>query len=401
MFAKRIPLFKLLGFQVWLDWTWFILALLITWSLATVLFPKLYEEAGLTPTVQWSMGVAGAAGLFVSIVLHELGHSVVARRFGMQMRGITLFIFGGVAEMTDEPPSAIAEFFVAIAGPVVSFLIGVGMLGMTTLGATLDWPTAIVGVTRWLGWINLVLVGFNLVPAFPLDGGRVFRAGLWYWKGDLRWATRVASSVGGMFGIVLIAIGLLSLFAGNFIGGVWWVVIGLFLRGASSASYQQVLLRRALEGEPVARFMSASPIVVPPDIPISTLIDEYFYRYYHRMYPVASNGHLVGCVSIADVKALPQHDWPVRTVTEIMSECGDANTVRADDDAMRALAKLNASGESRLMVVDDGQLVGILSLKDLLRFLSLRGRKTRAVLVQRKDTRDDGRETDLLRYRRP
>jgi Zn-dependent protease/CBS domain-containing protein len=372
MFAKRIPLFKLLGFQVWLDWTWFILALLITWSLATVLFPKLYEEAGLTPTVQWSMGVAGAAGLFVSIVLHELGHSVVARRFGMQMRGITLFIFGGVAEMTDEPPSAIAEFFVAIAGPVVSFLIGVGMLGMTTLGATLDWPTAIVGVTRWLGWINLVLVGFNLVPAFPLDGGRVFRAGLWYWKGDLRWATRVASSVGGMFGIVLIAIGLLSLFAGNFIGGVWWVVIGLFLRGASSASYQQVLLRRALEGEPVARFMSASPIVVPPDIPISTLIDEYFYRYYHRMYPVASNGHLVGCVSIADVKAIPQHDWPVRTVTEIMSECGDANTVRADDDAMRALAKLNASGESRLMVVDDGQLVGILSLKDLLRFLSLR-----------------------------
>ena len=372
MFAKRIPLFKLLGFQVWLDWTWFILALLITWSLATVLFPKLYEEAGLTPTVQWSMGVAGAAGLFVSIVLHELGHSVVARRFGMQMRGITLFIFGGVAEMTDEPPSAIAEFFVAIAGPVVSFLIGVGMLGMTTLGAPLDWPTAIVGVTRWLGWINLVLVGFNLVPAFPLDGGRVFRAGLWYWKGDLRWATRVASSVGGMFGIVLIAIGLLSLFAGNFIGGVWWVVIGLFLRGASSASYQQVLLRRALEGEPVARFMSASPIVVPPDIPISTLIDEYFYRYYHRMYPVASNGHLVGCVSIADVKALPQHDWPVRTVTEIMSECGDANTVRADDDAMRALAKLNASGESRLMVVDDGQLVGILSLKDLLRFLSLR-----------------------------
>jgi Zn-dependent protease/predicted transcriptional regulator len=372
MFTKRIPLFKLLGFQVWLDWTWFILALLITWSLATVLFPKLYEEAGLTPTVQWSMGVAGAAGLFVSIVLHELGHSVVARRFGMQMRGITLFIFGGVAEMTDEPPSAIAEFFVAIAGPVVSFLIGVGMLGMTTLGATLDWPTAIVGVTRWLGWINLVLVGFNLVPAFPLDGGRVFRAGLWYWKGDLRWATRVASSVGGMFGIVLIAIGLLSLFAGNFIGGVWWVVIGLFLRGASSASYQQVLLRRALEGEPVARFMSASPIVVPPDIPISTLIDEYFYRYYHRMYPVASNGHLVGCVSIADVKALPQHDWPVRTVTEIMSECGDANTVRADDDAMRALAKLNASGESRLMVVDDGHLVGILSLKDLLRFLSLR-----------------------------
>jgi Zn-dependent protease/predicted transcriptional regulator len=367
-----LPLFKLLGFQVWLDWTWFILALLITWSLATVLFPKLYEEAGLTPTVQWSMGVAGAAGLFVSIVLHELGHSVVARRFGMQMRGITLFIFGGVAEMTDEPPSAIAEFFVAIAGPVVSFLIGVGMLGMTTLGATLDWPTAIVGVTRWLGWINLVLVGFNLVPAFPLDGGRVFRAGLWYWKGDLRWATRVASSVGGMFGIVLIAIGLLSLFAGNFIGGVWWVVIGLFLRGASSASYQQVLLRRALEGEPVARFMSASPIVVPPDIPISTLIDEYFYRYYHRMYPVASNGHLVGCVSIADVKALPQHDWPVRTVTEIMSECGDANTVRADDDAMRALAKLNASGESRLMVVDDGHLVGILSLKDLLRFLSLR-----------------------------
>jgi Zn-dependent protease/CBS domain-containing protein len=372
MFGKRIPLCKLFGFQVWIDWSWFILALLITWSLATGLFPSLFADEHLSTATLWSMGVAGALGLFVSIVLHELGHSVVARQFGMQMRGITLFIFGGVAEMTDEPPSAKAEFFMAIAGPAVSVAIGGVMLAATAAGALYEWPTALVGVTGWLGWINLLLVGFNIVPAFPLDGGRVLRAALWHWTGDLRWATRVTSSVGGFFGIVLIVIGVLSMFAGNLVGGIWWVVLGLFLRGAASTSYKQLLVRRALEGEPVARFMNDDPVVVPADLPLQRLVDEYFYRHYHKMYPVNDGGRLVGCVTAGQLRETPRESWPSRTVRDVMEPCSEGNTIRSDADAMHALMKLNRSGASRIMVVDDGNLVGVLALKDLMRFLALR-----------------------------
>jgi Zn-dependent protease len=372
MFMKRVPLFKLLGFQVWIDWSWFILALLITWTLATGLFPRLYADAGIDAATYWVMGAAGAIGLFASIVLHELGHSVVARRFGIRMRGITLFIFGGVAEMTDEPPAASAEFWVAIAGPIVSVMIGVAMIGTSMLAAAAGWPVAFVGVAGWLGWINLVLVGFNLVPAFPLDGGRILRAVLWQVKGDLRWATRVTAGLGGTFGIVLIVFGVVNMLAGVLVAGIWWVVLGMFLRGAAASSYQQVLVRRALEGEPVARFMSTAPIVVPPDISIRQLIDDYFYRHCHKMYPVAENGHLYGCVSIADIKTVPQDEWSTRVVREITDECSDRNTVHADDDAMQALSKLSRSGASRLIVVDDDRLVGILSLKDLMKFLSMK-----------------------------
>jgi Zn-dependent protease len=372
VFTHRIPLFKLLGFQVWIDWSWFILAVLITWSLAAGLFPALFKEANLSTATLWSMGVAGAIGLFVSIVLHELGHSLVARRFGMQMRGITLFVFGGVAEMTDEPPSAGAEFFMAIGGPIVSVVIGVCMLAPTMVGATLHWPIEVVGVTGWLGWINLVLVGFNLIPAFPLDGGRVLRAALWQWKKDLRWATHVTARLGSAFGIFLIAFGVLSAVFGNLIGGIWWFVLGMFLRGAARMSYQQVLFRRALEGEPVERFMRRDPVTVQPDMSVQELVEHFVYRHQFKLYPVTENGHLLGCVTLSAIKHLPQEEWGSRRVGDIMADCTEDNTVAPSSDAMHALAKLNRTGASRLMVADDGHLAGVLALKDVVGFLSMK-----------------------------
>src|SRR6056297_2812322 len=208
MITKRFKIFSLLGFPIYLDLSWFAIVILISWSLATSVFPSQVE--GLTATAYWTMGVLGALGLFASILAHELGHAVVARRFELPMRGITLFIFGGVAEMTREPPSAKAEFFVAIAGPIVSIIIAILCAVLAVAGSTVL-PPAVDGVVWYLAMINAIVVAFNLIPAFPLDGGRVLRSILWHIKGNLRWATKISSSLGSMFGVVLIVLGLFNL----------------------------------------------------------------------------------------------------------------------------------------------------------------------------------------------
>ncbi len=200
----------------------------------------------------------------------------------------------------------------------------------------------------------------------------MLRAALWHWQGDLRAATRITAGIGGTFGLVLIALGVMSLLTGNFIAGFWWAVLGLFLRGAAAASYQQVLIRRALEGEVVGRFMTPQAVVVEQGLSIRRLIDEYFYRHYHKMYPVTADGRLLGCVTSEQLKQVPREQWDRLTVGDVVQPCSDDNTIRPDADAMEALSKLQRSGVSRLMVVDEGRLVGILSLKDLMQFLSLK-----------------------------
>ena len=199
MFGHRMKLFKLLGFEVRIDASWIVIAVLVTWSLAKGAFPSWYPN--LTPATYWIMGVVGALGLFVSIVAHEFCHSLVARKFGMPMKGITLFIFGGVAEMGDEPPTAKAEFMMAIAGPLSSLAIGGCCYLIYLLGLQSQWPTPVNAVNYYLFYINVILAAFNLLPAFPLDGGRVLRSILWGAKGNMRWATRVSSSIGSAFGL--------------------------------------------------------------------------------------------------------------------------------------------------------------------------------------------------------
>ncbi|MBD3181570.1 CBS domain-containing protein [Candidatus Poribacteria bacterium] len=370
MFGKKIKLFNLFGFEVKIHLSWFIIAFLVTWSLAAGLFPSYYE--GLSTSTYWIMGILGAVGLFASIIFHELWHSLVARRFGMPMHGITLFIFGGVAEMEDEPPSAKAEFYMAIAGPVTSIIVGVIFYVIYILGDIGGWPTAATGVFSYLGFINFILAGFNLLPAFPLDGGRVLRSALWKWKDNLSWATRIASRIGSGFGVVLIIFGIFGFVRGSFIGGIWWVLIGFFLRNASQTSYQRVLMRRALEGESIKRFMESDPVTAPPSISVDELVQNYIYKYHFKMFPVLEDEKLVGCVTTRKVKGIPQEEWNVRTVKEITEECSDDNTISPEADAMDALSTMNKTQNSRLMVTEDGQLVGIISLKDMLKFLSLK-----------------------------
>jgi Zn-dependent protease/predicted transcriptional regulator len=367
-FGNELTLFKLFGFTVRLDASWIFIALLVTWTLAVGLFPARRPE--LAPMTYWLMGIFGAVGLFASIVFHELWHSLVARRYGLPMKGITLFIFGGMAEMDEEPERPGVEFAMAIAGPIASVVIGTFFYLLYSWGG--DYWGVAAEVLWYLAFINWVLAVFNLVPAFPLDGGRILRAALWRWKGDLRWATHQAARFGSGFGLILIALGILSVLTGNLVGGLWYVILGLFLRSAAQLSYQQVLLRESFEGVPVRRLMKKEPITVPPDLSLRELVEEHIYVHHFKMFPVVENDRLLGCVTTRAVKEIPREEWGFRTVRSVLGSCADGHTVAPETTVTEALAVMNKNGLSRLMVVREGRLEGIISLKDILGALSAR-----------------------------
>jgi Zn-dependent protease len=365
-FGRPIELFEIFGFKVRIDLSWFVVAALVTWQLSALTFPS--QLPNLAPGTYWLMGIAGALAYFVSILLHELAHSVMARGYGVAIRGITLFIFGGVSEMTEDPPSAQAELMIAAAGPAASL----GLAGALALATGLDLPGPAVAVLGYLALLNGSLALLNLIPAFPLDGGRLLRAVLWGWGGNLRRATRISAAIGSGFGLLLVGVGVVSVLNG-FLYGVWIFVLGLFLRNAATASYQQLLLRRTLEGEPVSRFMHPDPVTVPRAISVLELVQSYIYRYHFKMFPVVDDsGRLLGCVTARQVRALPREEWDRQTVGALADRCSPENTIQAGTDAMEALSRMSRTGASRLMVVDGDRLLGILSLKDLLRFFSLK-----------------------------
>lgn len=370
MFGKKIHLFTIFGFKVGIDLTWFLLAILVAWSLAEGLFPAFYE--GYTRATYWWMGAAGALGLFISIVFHEFWHSVVARQYGLPMKGITLFIFGGVAEMEDEPQNAKTELLMAIAGPISSVVLGGIFLLLYWAMAAGGWFGPVAAVLQYLGWLNFILAVFNMLPAFPLDGGRVLRSILWAIKGDLRWSTRIAAAIGSGFGMLLIILGLVTFISGGFIAGIWYFLIGMFVRGAAQMSYRQVLVRKALGGEPISHFMKTDPITVPPSISVRDLVDDYFYRYHYKMFPVASNGNLNGCINSRQVKEIPREDWERLSVEDVLAPCSVDTTISPDTDALKALSIMNRTGNSRLLVVEGEHLLGVVTLKDMLQFLNLK-----------------------------
>ncbi|MFO7903347.1 MAG: site-2 protease family protein [Planctomycetota bacterium] len=372
MFGRGIRLFKLFGFTVEIDVSWLIIAVLVTWSLATGYFPRFHEN--LSTTSYWWMGVFGALGLFASIVFHEFSHSLVARQYGLEMSGIRLFIFGGVAQMDEEPDTPVAEFMMAIAGPIASVLVSGAALGLSTVGTNLGWATPVTAVLAFIAWINGVLVVFNLIPAFPLDGGRILRAILWKLKDNLRWATRIATHAGSAFALFLVFMGVMNLVATeNYIAGMWWILLGLFLRAASESSYQQVLVRRVLSGAQVKEMMRTDAQTVPPSISIEDLVENYVYRYHFKMFPVIDeDGRLVGCITTRQVKEVPREQWGERTVGELAEQCTTENSVSPETDAMEAFQKMSGDGQSRLLVVEGDQLRGVIALKDISGLISLK-----------------------------
>lgn len=370
MFSRKIKLFRLFGFDVAIDPSLVILAILVTWSLSTAFFPSNYQN--LSTSTYWGMGIFGTLGLFLSIIIHEYCHSLVAKHHGLPVKGITLFIFGGVAEMSEEPPSARAELLIAIVGPLASFALAAVFYAVYRIAGRIDLPVAVSGLMRYLYLINFFLALFNLMPAFPLDGGRVLRAGLWKWKGNLRWATRTASTIGSGFGIMLIFFGVLQVLKGAFVGGMWLFLIGLFIRSAASMSYMHLQIRRALEGEPLKRFIKSDPVTVPPSLTLKELVENYIYRYHHKLYPVAEGDRLKGCVSTRQIKSIDRDQWDRITVDQVLEPCSSKNTIAPDIDAVEAFATMRQNNTSRLLVSEHGRLVGIIALKDMLDFLSMK-----------------------------
>lgn len=368
---RGFHLFTLFGFEVKLDLSWLLLALLISWSLGAGWFPARYPELS-SYAYAW-MGISVAIGVFFSIVFHEFSHSMVARHYGMPIRGITLFIFGGVAEMESEPPNPKTEFLMAIAGPISSFVLAAILWVAASLTEGSGLPQPITGVLSTLAVVNLTVAIFNLAPAFPLDGGRMLRAALWHWRRDLHEATFVSSRIGKGFGTALMILGVIAFVGGNLIGGMWWFLIGIFVRGAASSSYQQLVLKDMVEGQPVRRFMRSDPITVAPTLSIAEWVEDYIYRYHYKMYPVLDESRLLGCITVDSLQGIRREDWPSTRVADVMEARSETNTVDASTDTMALLTNiLQPDGRSRFMVVEGDRLVGIIALKDLLELISLK-----------------------------
>lgn len=370
MFGVNITLFKVFGIEIKIDFSWALIAIFIAWALAQGVFPQLY--AGFSAAAYWWMALAAVIGLAASIIIHELAHSLVAKSLGLPLKSITLFVFGGVAELEEEPKSPIAELVMAIAGPLASVVLAL-LFGFAAQGAaSVPALSPISSVFKYLSLINWVVAVFNMLPAFPLDGGRVFRAAIWAVKRDYTAATRMASRVGVGLGTILMGLGIIWVLVGQLVGGLWWVLIGLFIRSsASSAVYQEQMLR-TFKGSPVQNFMTPDPVCTSPDCTLREFVDEYVYKYHFDLFPVTRDAELLGAMGLKEAKSVAREKWERVKVGDVMTPVSDENTIEATADAMKALLKMHKGKLSRLMVVENGRLVGVVALKDLLELLTLK-----------------------------
>lgn len=370
MFGKPIHLFRISGFDIRLDASWFVLFFLITFTLALGLFP--YQYPGLSFPAYLSMGVIGALGLFASIVFHEVSHSVVARRFGLRMKGITLFMFGGMAEMPEDPRKPAAEFWMAIAGPISSLVLAAAFYGVFSMGAFLAWPGSWNGILGYLALVNVFLAAFNMVPAFPLDGGRVLRSAVWQFTGDYARATRIASAIGSGFGLFFFILGAARIIAGNVVGGVWMMLIGLFIRAGARSTITLMNYARILKDETVRSFMNRHPVTVAPGLPIRDLVDNYLYRHNYKLFPVRDGERVIGCIGLAQVKAMTPQQWDTLKVADAMAACPGEAMIPAETPVEQALKRMQESGQSTLMVVENGEVAGIVTTADILHYLTMK-----------------------------
>lgn len=358
---------RIAGIEVGVHYTWLFAFALIAWSLAQGFFPQSFP--GFDAGTYWLIGAIAALLLFASVLVHELSHSFVALARGQAVHSITLFIFGGVSNLKAEAEEPRDEFLVAVVGPLTSFaLAGVFWAVSERFGTS---RTPVHAVVDYLAFVNLLLGGFNLVPGFPLDGGRVLRSLIWGATGSLRRATQIASYVGQAFGFLLIFWGVSRLLGGEFLGGLWTAFIGWFLNSAAESTRQQQALTEHLRGIPVAQLMNPDPPVVSGDVSVQAFVFEHVLRRGQRAVLVVDDGRLVGIVTISDAKELPHEQWATTSVSTIMTPV-PLKTLAPEAD-LNAGLKLLAEGElNQVPVVQDGRLLGLLSRADILRFLQLR-----------------------------
>jgi len=365
MSEGRIRLGRWLGIEITIDPSWFVIAFLIGWS-----FSFLYESTfpSLAGAAAVALGAATAVLFFVSVLLHELSHSVVARRLGVPVEGITLFIFGGVTRTEQEAETAGDEFAIAVVGPVTSIVLaGVCWSIVNATGDLLPAPV-LFGVGH-LGWLNLALGVFNLLPGFPLDGGRVLRSIVWRATGNLERATRAAVQGGKVVAGFLIAGGLVIVMNGD-LGGLWYAAIGWFLFQAATASGAQAIVRRVLSGLVASDVMSPRLVTMADDTTLDQAVDEFFLRYDHTAFPVNdSDGTTLGILTLRGIRQVPREEWPVRQAWSAMTRLEDACTVEAATPMDEVLRQLTESEEQRVLVLDGDRVVGIISPRDIARWV--------------------------------
>jgi Zn-dependent protease/CBS domain-containing protein len=366
-----VTLGRIAGIRFGVNWSWIVVFALIVWTWATGVFPE--TNPGYSDGAYVALAIVAAVLFFGSLVAHELGHALQARRDGMEIEGITLWLFGGVAKFRGMFPSAGAEFRIAIAGPLVSLVLG----GLFVLLAQVGLPEPADAVAAWLGYINLMLLAFNLLPALPLDGGRVLRSALWGAKRDFAWATRIAALIGRGFGYVFIAGGVaLVIFQGAY-SGIWLAFIGWFLLTAATAEDRSVLAQRALSGLHVRDLVVREPVTARPDMTLTEFIDQIAWKTRFTTYPVLENEDVVGLLPLRCVTEVPRSEWETRTVRDCMTPRDEVPVVHEDDDLYTAASELAESDLSRALVVDDGHFAGLLSWSDVRRVLELRRARTR------------------------
>jgi len=366
---RGISLGKIAGIQINLDFSWFFIFALVLFALAAGYLPRAFP--GQSTQTYWLAGLIATLFFFASVMAHELAHSLVAIRQGIEIPEITLFIFGGVSRLSQEPTDPGTEIKIAAVGPLTSFALAIlfGIFGMILKGFE---PSLIVVVISYLAWINLALGIFNLIPGFPLDGGRLLRAFLWWKTGSLTQATKVAADFGKGFAVALMVLGGLQIFAGALINGIWLIFIGMFLRGMSIQGYEELIIRKSLEGVRVEEVMVREVVTVPPDLTVSQLVHDYFLRYGYRGFPVAENGRVLGVVAVANVGRVPREVQENRRVTEIMTPMSENLLIDPQASLAEALTKMSGGEQERLLVFQGDRLAGLVTKTGLMRFVQLK-----------------------------
>jgi Zn-dependent protease/CBS domain-containing protein len=365
MFGTAWRVARIAGIEIRIDSSWAVIALLITYSMylrASVLYPELSGGAAVT------LGILATVLFFGSVLVHELAHALVAQARGIRVQDITLFLFGGATRARVESRGPGDEFLIALVGPLTSGLLA-GLFGIVAgLGRdVLTRPLA--GTFGYLAWTNLLLAGFNLVPGFPLDGGRLLRAAIWKATNNLARATRIASMSGQAVGWLLVAGGVLFLLAGDLAGGIWFAFIGWFLVQAARSSYQDLQLRELLRGVEAEEVMAADLRRIPPELSLQEAVDDYFMRYDHGAFPVDEGGRTIGLLTLRGVRRVPRTQWPTHRVRDHMVPLSDQVVVAPDARMDGVVGKLQDGEAGRVLVVQDGEVVGIITPTDLTRWL--------------------------------
>jgi Zn-dependent protease len=366
-----INLLKVRGIPVIIDYSWFVIFFLVIYSMAESYFPQ--TQTSRTTAEYWIMGVVAAVLVFLSVLAHELAHSLVALRQGIQVLSIRLFIFGGVAQVSAEPKSGRHEFLIALAGPACNMLIGsaLGMPALVLYLAGVHGPAA--AVAAYVGVANISLAVFNMIPGFPLDGGRILRAILWDRWGDLTRATKAASRIGNAAALSMILLGaFLLLFTRAPVTGLWFIFIGLIMKQSAVGSYQAALLREALAGISIRDIMTREVVSIDWLVSLQELVQDYIYRHQFTSFPVFDRDEFVGMVSLSDVRAVPKELWAFKQVRDVMTPADRLQTLQPSDDATEALARMVSADVGRMPVLDEGRLVGIVSRRDIMNLFKIK-----------------------------